>query len=359
MLGRNRMLPSSRRKWQWLLYVWLPLALAIACLGGIAFWLLDNQPAPVVAAIDFDVDATGDFARAAEQITYLRMAQHRGAAAELLPSTDTGLFVEVNDCESQAEVTLSVYPDPRWWLALRASRRGVPQVLALQRGTNAPAVISPGSVEGRASAAIPGDLEDVEVFIPRGEDRIPVRATTELLEGSPEEFTRVEFRIPDRALDDVLLRSVIGQYISLTFKAPWVHPGGFRRCYVALPALIEGEASSLAGMGAEGLAVHSAASVAGRGPFTGTTRLFISGGSAVSSESRPPPQRAAITPTWTCHRRQRISQLTGPDCHSSALIDEPHREAWQQVLLLILGAVGSAGVLGVLDGMRRKIVPPG
>jgi hypothetical protein len=354
---QSHVLPSVRRRRRWWYYVLLPLMLAGACLAVIAFCVLGSDPAPTVTAIDFDVDASGDFARAAQEITLLNLAHEPGAVPEIVPSTDSELQVAADGCQPFVDVTLAVYPDPRWWLALRASRQHLPQVLALQRGTHDPVSISPGSVKGLASAAIPGGISDLKVFVPRGEEQLPIKVSARRIVGDPEEFTLVRFKVPDEAIRHVLLRSVIGQNIVFTFKAPWVHPNGFRRCYIALPALIEGEASSIAGLGAEGLAIQSTTSVAGRGPLRGTTRLEVSNGSVAPSISSPPPDDSAITPTWACHRRRNIEKIVSPDCHANVVVDQPQREAWQQVALIILGALGSAGFVGVFDGMRRILVP--
>ena len=351
------MLPSVRRRQRWLYYVVLPLLLAGFCVTAISLWILDTDEVPPVSGIDFDVDASGDFGRAVDRITLLHLARQQGAVPEVLPSTDSELRVTANGCRSPVSATLSVYPDPRWWLALRAGRRGEFQALAIQRGTNEPATISPGSVSGLASAAIPGAISHLRVYVPRGEKALAISASTELLVGEGEEFTIVSFRIPDRALQNILLRPVIGQQIVLTFDAPWVHPNGFLSCYVAIPALIEGQAQSLTGLGAEGLAIHSATSVASRGPMRGIAILEVLDGSIAASASSPPPRHSAITPTWTCHRKEEISELITPDCHASAVINLPQRKTWQQVLLIIFGAVASAGFVGFFDGLRQILVP--
>lgn len=355
---KRRHVPSSMRcRRRWIYYVALPMILGLGSLAAIAFWVLDTSKAPTVAAIDFDVDASGDFAEAAQRIVLANLERRPGAVPPLLPSSHSELNVAVDGCDSSAKATLSVFPDPRWWLALRAGREGSSQPLAIQRGTNMPATISPGSVGGYAAAAIPGDISDIAVSIPRGEDSIPIRPTSELFVGEPGEFTVVKFKIPDRALKKVILMSEIGQTIVLSFNAPWVHSRGFLSCFVSIPALIEGQASSISGLDRAGLAIQSATSIAGRGPIRGTTTLDVSNGTVSDTESAPPPSDSAIRPTWTCHRPEKASEEVPPDCHASAVIEEPQRETWQQVSLIILGALGSAGFVGFFDGVRRILVP--
>jgi len=336
----------------------LPALVAVGALGVLVLEVLaaDDQPPPV-AAIDFDIDASGNFARAAQRISFMNFMRRPGAVPEILPSTNSELGIVADGCSPTVDAVISVDPDPRWWLALKASRLGKSQPLVVRQGSNNPVAVSPGSVAGLASVSIPGDVDGVEVFIPRGNRRLPIRASAERLAGAPEDFTVIKFKIPDRALRGVVLRSVLGQRIAVAFQAPWVHPKGFMTCYVAIPALLAGQAPAFLGLGTEGLATDSGGITGPRGPPNGASRLELSSGTLSPSASRPPPNAAAITPTWTCHRDVRRAQSVSDDCHSTAVIEESGRETWQQVLLVVLGAVGSAGLIGVAGGLRRLLVP--
>jgi hypothetical protein len=83
----------------------------------------------------------------------------------------------------------------------------------------------------------------------------------------------------------------------------------------------------------------------------------VESGSVAAGESSPPPRDAAVIPSWICGRREKPTQAPQSDCHAIAVVEEPDREEMQQFLLIVLGAIGSAGILGFFDGIRRRLAP--
>lgn len=311
-----------------------------------------------MTGIDFDVDSTGDFSDAVAEITLLNLEREPGAVPELLPSQNTELDVSVNGCGSPVDALLSVYPDPRWWLAVRAGRRGEAQRLALRRGGDPQTrTIPPGMVKGIAAVAIPGAIDEISAFVSRGSKRIPLPTKREIVAGEPGTFTLIQVKVTKQALGHLLLRSILGQTIHFEFQAPWVHPRGFLSCFVSLPALVEGQATFMTSIGASGLAISSTTSATARGPEVGVTKLQLRGGSLQASASSPPPIRSQVIPTWTCQGHVHAPSRLRPDCHSNVVIEEAQGKEWRQVLIFILGAIGAAGFVGFFDGLRRLLVP--
>jgi hypothetical protein len=82
----------------------------------------------------------------------------------------------------------------------------------------------------------------------------------------------------------------------------------------------------------------------------------VRGGKVNLSETTPQPL-GSVTPTWYCHRDPDPGGPPPPDCHAAVRVDESDRESAQQLLLIVLGASGSAGLIGAGAGLRRFLMP--
>jgi hypothetical protein len=201
-----------------LVYVLLPLFFSLSAMSVLAFWVLHKDDPPPPQGISFDVDASGDFGLAASQITLEHVRRQPGVAPPLLPSSGTDLVVSANGCDRYAHAELSIFPDPRWWLALRASRRGETQRIAIRRGVDPLTLTArPGDVRGKAVVVIPGAVDHLAVYVWHGH-RVSIPFRKLVTEGNQGEFTVLDLRIPDRAIEGVLLRSVIGQELFVSLK---------------------------------------------------------------------------------------------------------------------------------------------
>jgi hypothetical protein len=353
--GTRRKLEGRQYK-RWTAYVVLPFLVGATSLGLINFWVLGEDAPPSAGGIQFDVDASGGFKDAASSVTIGHLTRTAGMTSEMLPSVSTDLRVAVDGCDSDASVELDTYPDPRWWLALRAGRQGKPQRIAIKRGSQAVVgSAEPGAIKGIVAVTVPGRVANAKAYVWHGY-RIQIPLQAQIASGAGGVFTMLRSRITNRALNGVLLRSVIGQEITFTFDAPWVRRRAFMSCFVVLPALVEGQALSLAPLGAAGLAVESATHDGAVGPEDATSRFTVTNGNIDGSATVPTPL-TATTPTWYCHRDLHPTGPPQPDCHAIVVVNEPGQETTQQVLLIVLGALGSAGLLGTFDGMRRFYIP--
>ena len=346
----------SRGQMRILCYVVLPFVAGVGSLAAIVFCVLKTHEAPQPAGIQFDVDASPALGQAAGEITFRHVAREAGAVPLLLASTGTDLVVSADGCAQEVHVSLGVYPDPRWWLILRAGRQKRFQRLAIQRG-RVPVVSSlkPGTVRGVVAATIPGQINDAKAYVRAG-DPIPLPLRQSVSFGAEGAVTRLVAHIPGRALRGVLLRPTLGQSIAFTFGAPWVTGRGFKSCMVNMPALVAGQVPSWPPLGASGLTIASGTMLAAAGPENGTSRLIVSNGSIDHSETEPSPY-TSTAPVWYCHRDAKPSGPPPSDCHALVVIEEPNRETEQQLLLIVLGAVGTAGLLGFANGLRRFLVP--
>ena len=328
------------------------------CLAAIIVWILPTDDPPPVVGINFDVDSSSAFSEAAAEIGFLNLRHEPGAEPQIFPSQSTELDVGVDGCNPEAKVVLSVFPDPRWWLAVKASRRDKSQRVTLIRGSSGRVyTIPPGGMKGVVGIALPGEIEGIDASVPRGSKRsVELPVEREVVVGAPGTFTLVKARVTGAALRGVRLSPFFGQSVNFAFRAPWVHPRGFKSCFVAMPALVEGQGFFLNALGAEGLGNSYFTSVVQRGPQSGTVRLHVESGSMQPAASSPPPSRSQAIPTWTCSNEHKQAALR-PDCHSTVVIEEPNSKEWRQALILVLGAIGSFGLVGFVDGLRKYWAP--
>lgn len=350
----KRRLPSWRR---WVGYVLLPLTL-IAVSIVLADRLLQVRQPPGEgspnASVVFGVDGGIAFQ------DYNRIARNDRPPASDAPefyergevneSLATELAVKSDGCHRTVHVSGYVALDPRWMAAVQANRHKAP----LRLETGWPRVKSPiasftplghfsfvitGHVTGFAADFEEGGVAVTHTNYDAADDYTTVMGTV------PErEFVAVPIPNPGRRLSDEL---------HFVFRAPWAAPRGFESCYVRIPSLVGARLPVGIFPLDEPLRWMSPSPY---GPSYGSTELRAGDDTVDLQDTHPSPNRGAGR-QWTCTRHVPEDALTtAPDCHATVVLSAANEAATFQLLLIVLAATLSGGLVGLGAGLRRLLL---
>lgn len=330
---------------------WFALHIGIPLVAGFfSVWLawsaLRVHDPPGAPAIGFDLprdDALVDF-------SFRTFAQRyvRSAAEPFRPASSLTVAITTDSCNPWVNVSVTVYADSRWWMAVRARHLGRPfrPTLRFDRGGARRARYARPQTDGTFAFAVSGEIRSARASTFTG--AIPLTRYIDAGE------TILEGRVPRVAVTPrTLINDHIAPAIHLVFRAPWVHdrvPGG---CWIAMPQLAGDGGSTLIPLGREGLG----ASNAGRlGPSAGVTSLTVEGGRVLRDKSDPLP-RQGFRPAWSCVAEPRTANYLAdhPTCAAAAAVAKPGSEQQLQFRLLLGGGLLSASIAGMAAGVRRRL----
>jgi hypothetical protein len=321
-------------------------------LSGVGAWIfLSSDSPPEAPVVGFDLVK----GRVLDDFSFRTFAgrQLPGAADQFRPADSIEVVVDQHGCDRWADVEVTIYADPRWWMAVKAAR---------ERHTFRPAVrYEPGGIKyanyGRPKVddsfafSVSGAIRDPRASTYGSQMPIPLSVDRSALPGT----IVMLGRIPPKATRRALINDHIAPSIHLAFQAPWKHTRSPGTCWVTTPRLTGGGAG-VSPLGLDGL---SGSLGLDAGPRDGVTAVSAAGGRVLRDESDPPP-RQGTRPSWACTAEpaRRNGLAYRPTCAAAVAIAKPASERWAQLGLLLTGGLLSASIVGLAAGIRRIWLRP-